>query len=107
MAAAVDYNNTNPTIGIYGVYNEFFAAISATSASKFKHSFRIRVTADNDTSKTYTKDVASVSVSGNFRANVNPVSVMRELFFEGEYTGISEDTATKSYSGLQIEIGET
>lgn len=106
MAATVDYINTDPTKGIYGIYNEFIAATTATSAGKVKHKFRYQVTATNDPTKTYTKDVESVKVSGNFVANINPVSIMREVFFEGEYTGITENTTILSYSAIQIEIGE-
>lgn len=106
MAVTVNYNNASPTLGIYGVYNEFVCQCSVADASKFKHQFRVRVTAENDTSVTYIKNVDSVLISGTFYASFDPVSIMRSLFFESEYTGQSEDTAIKSYSGLQIEVGE-
>ena len=115
MAASVDYNNPSPTLGIYGAYNRFIARMTAPSKvggtdDKFKHSFRVRVTPLNDTSKEIVREFTSVKDQGvpnpAFRANVNPIEPLRSTFFGFEYKGISEFTSIIAYSGVQIEVGE-
>ena len=114
MAASVDYNNVNPTEGIYGVYNKFIARMTAPSKDagddKLKHSFRVRVTPLNDTSKQIIRDFKSVKDVGvafpTLRANVNPVEPLRNTFFSFEYSGISEFTSSLAYSAVTIDIGE-
>ena len=109
MAVTVDWGTgTDPetrTKGIYGIYNKFVGLMTIPSAAIEDVQFRIKVTAIEDTSITYTKDVDAIS-DGNFYATVNPVKSMQELFFESEYTGLSEGTSLRSYGGIKIEIGE-
>ena len=107
MAVSVDWNTgvADRTKGIFGIYNRFVGLMSIPSAAKEKVQFRIRVTAIEDTSITYIKDVNAIS-DANFYATVNPVVSMRELFFESEYTGFSENTSLRSYGGIKIEVGE-
>jgi len=106
MAAIVNYNNDNPDIGIYGIYNRFIVNISTGEQFIFNHQFRIRVTVANDSSLEIIKNIDSVQIGSQYYANPNPIESLRELFFESEYTGFSESTATKSYSKVTIQIGE-
>lgn len=108
MAVTVDWGTgvEDRELGIYGIYNKFVGHINLVSGKIYKPAFRIRVTALNDPTKTYTKDVDAVEVVGGYVANVNPVQAMQVLFFGSEYTGSTESTSIKSYSGVQIEIGE-
>jgi len=43
MATVATYTNTNPDIGIYGLYNPFAVIISNDGTARFNLTFRIRV----------------------------------------------------------------
>tara|TARA_R100000951_G_scaffold33959_1_gene28997 strand:- start:2110 stop:3342 length:1233 start_codon:yes stop_codon:yes gene_type:complete len=108
MAVSVDWNTGGEeerTKGIFGIYNRFVGLMSIPASAKEKVQFRIRVTAIEDTSITYVKDVNALS-DVNFYATVNPVESMQELFFRSDYTGILENKSIHSYGGIRIEIGE-
>ena len=109
MAVTVDWGTgtgASRTHGIFGIYNRFAGVISVVPAKIFKLKFRVKVTCLNDTSVTYTKDFDSIVDGGTYYATINPVQAMQLLYFGSEYTGLTEGTSERSYSGIQIEIGE-
>ena len=101
MAVTVNYNNASPELGIYGVYNPFMVLINYTGATPFYLTYKIKVTALNNTT-VVEKPVSPTS--GNF-AQVNPLELIKEAFFKSEYNGTTEHSQPFSYSQIKIEVG--
>jgi len=102
MAVAVNYNNVNPELGIYGAYNPFIVLISWVGVETFFLSYKIKVTALNDSSNSIIKTITPTS--GDF-AQVNPLELVKDSFFKSEYNGSAEHSQPNSYSRIKIEIG--
>lgn len=102
MAATVDYKNTSPESGIYGVYNDFIVIIDHSGGAVFKLQYQIKVSSVQDPTVFIERVVDPI----NDVAVVNPVSPMRLKYFKSEYTGQTENTAALSFTDIQIEVGE-
>ena len=101
MACTATYNTASPTVGAYGIYNDFYVFIENTSGSTTNLKFRIRVT-DPDGVQ-YTLDVVP---NENNDAVVNPIIRLRDTYFKSDYTGATESTNTNGWNTVQIEVGE-
>lgn len=104
MATTVDYKNTSPEIGVYGVYNPFFAIVGQSTDDDFFYlSYSVKITALNDTSKVVTRSLRTMGVDN---AQVfEPLKLIQDSFFKSEYNGFSEHSQPRSYSQVKIEIG--
>lgn len=109
MAITVDFGasiNTDPELGIYGIYNTFLCKVTTSNLARFKTSYRFRITVgslqyefdaepNNDTSKLLW---------------VNPVEDLQTRFFSSYFfanqSDIDEATYTNRLADVQIEIGE-
>ena len=112
MAIAVDYGVTDPEIGRFGLYNDFFVRISRTGSTIYKLKYRIKVSIPN-TSIELIKDVNPI----NEVSIVNPVSSLKDLFFKTQLVGTNGvaivpldsgggGVADRSYNKVRIQIGE-
>ena len=112
MAIAVDYGVTDPEIGRFGLYNDFFVRISRTGSTVYKLKYRIRVSIPNTTIELI-KDVNPI----NEVSIVNPVSSLKDLFFKTQLVGTNGagivpldsgggGVADRSYNKVRIQIGE-
>ena len=101
MAVAVNYNNTNPELGIYGAYNPFMALISWTGVEVFNLTYRVKVTALHNS----TVVEKPVSPTASDFAQVNPLELIKEAFFKSEYNGSSEHSTPFSFGQIKIEVG--
>jgi hypothetical protein len=101
MAVSVNYNNASPELGIYGAYNPFMVLINYTGATPFYLTYKIKVTALNNT----TVVEKPVSPTSGYFAQVNPLELIKEAFFKSEYNGTTEHSQPFSYSQIKIEVG--
>lgn len=102
MAAVANYNYVDATTGIYGVYNDFIVIITQSVATGFKLQYQIKVSSVQEPDIFIERIIDPIDAVGV----VNPVTPMQLKFFKSEYTGQTENTATRSFSDIQIEIGE-
>jgi hypothetical protein len=101
MAVTVNYNNASPELGIYGAYNPFMVLINYTGATPFYLTYKIKVTALNNT----TVVEKPISPTSGYFAQVNPLELIKEAFFKSEYNGTTEHSQPFSYSQIKIEVG--
>lgn len=101
MACTATYNTASPTLGSYGIYNDFYVFVENVSGSTTNLKFRIRVTDGN--SDSYTLDVVPNAAND---AIVQPLLRLRDTFFKSDYTGGIESTNTEGWNTVQIEVGE-
>ena len=109
MAVTLDFGTGETATrddGIYGIYNKFVGHFDfATGSTLYKVAFRVSVEALNDSTIIYEKDYDAVTRAGGYKGSFNPVQPLQNLFFGSEYTGATESTSIKAYSGVRIKAG--
>ena len=101
MGATVNYNNTNPELGVYGAYNDFVALISSNTTLPKNLTYEITVTAVND-GTVLARSVVPIGLI----AIVEPLKLMQDSFFKSEYNGNTEHSQSFSYSKITISVQE-
>ena len=100
MATVATYTNTNPEIGIYGLYNPF-AVIISEATTVYNLTFRIRVSI---------KDIAGTEVVRNVNpigqtAVVEPFKLLQDTFFKSNFDFLS--LSPNSFNIIKIEVGQS
>jgi len=100
MATVATYTNTNPEIGIYGLYNPF-AVIISEATTVYNLTFRIRVSI---------KDIAGTEVVRNVNpigqtAVVEPSKLLQDTFFKSNFDFLS--LSPNSFNIIKIEVGQS
>lgn len=113
MAVTADYNdivNANPTYGIYGIYNNFIVRITTGETTKFKTSYRIKITIYETTAYQSTSIEKDIEVNNQTSkiGIINPVQTLRERWFSGSFASdVLETFNSNAYTKIKIEIGES
>ena len=76
MATVATYTNTNPDIGIYGLYNPF-AVIISEATTVYNLTFRIRISIKDIAGTEVVRDVNPIGQT----AVVEPFKLLQDTFF--------------------------
>ena len=101
MATVATYTNTNPDIGIYGLYNPFAVIISNDGTARENLTFRIRVSIDGIADTEVIRDVTPIGQA----VVVEPFKLLQDTFFESNFDFLS--LSPNSFNLVKIEVGQT
>ena len=101
MATVATYTNTNPDIGIYGLYNPFAVIISNDGAARANLTFRIKVSIDGIAGTEVVRDVNPIGQT----AVVEPFKLLQDTFFKSNFDFLS--LSPNSFNLVKIEVGQT
>lgn len=100
MATVATYTNTNPEIGIYGLYNSFAVIISEATAVE-NLTFRIRVSIKDIAGTEVVRDVNPIGQT----AVVEPFKLLQDTFFKSNFDFLS--LSPNSFNIIKIEVGQS
>ena len=100
MATTVTYTNTNPEIGIYGLYNPFAVIISSTIEVQ-NLTFRIKVSIDGIADTEVVRNVTPIGQT----VVVEPFKLLQDTYFKSDFDFLS--TSPNSFNIVKIEVGQT
>ena len=101
MATVATYTNTNPDIGIYGLYNPFAVIISNDGTARFNLTFRIKVSIVGISDTEVIRDVTPIGQT----VVVEPFKLLQDTFFESNFDFLS--LSPNSFNIIKIEVGQT
>ena len=101
MATVATYTNTNPDIGIYGLYNPFAVIISNDGAARANLTFRIKVSIDGIADTEVIRDVTPIGQA----VVVEPFKLLQDTFFKSNFDFLS--LSPNSFNIVKIEVGQT
>ena len=101
MATVATYTNTNPDIGIYGLYNPFAVIISNDGAQRLSLTFRIRVSIVGISDTEVIRDVTPIGQT----VVVEPFKLLQDTFFKSNFDFLS--LSPNSFNIVKIEVGQT
>jgi len=101
MATVATYTNTNPEIGIYGLYNPFAVIISNDGAARANLTFRIKVSIDGIADTEVIRDVTPIGQT----VVVEPFKLLQDTFFKSNFDFLS--ISPNSFNLVKIEVGQT
>jgi len=101
MATVATYTNTNPDIGIYGLYNPFAVIISNDGAARANLTFRIRVSIDGIADTEVVRDVTPIGQA----VVVEPFKLLQDTFFESNFDFLA--LSPNSFNLVKIEVGQS
>ena len=81
MATVATYTNTNPDIGIYGLYNPFAVIISNDGAARANLTFRIKVSIVGIADTEVIRDVTPIGQA----VVVEPFKLLQDTFFKSNF----------------------
>lgn len=100
MATVATYTNTNPEIGIYGLYNSF-AVIISEATTVYNLTFRIRVSIKDIAGTEVVRDVNPIGQT----AVVEPFKLLQDTFFKSNFDFLS--LSPNSFNIIKIEVGQS
>ncbi|MDB4062247.1 hypothetical protein N9515_09990 [Vicingaceae bacterium] len=101
MATVATYTNTNPDIGIYGLYNPFAVIISNDGTARENLTFRIRVSIDGIADTEVIRNVTPIGQA----VVVEPFKLLQDTFFKSNFDFLS--LSPNSFNIVKIEVGQT
>ena len=101
MATVATYTNTNPDIGIYGLYNPFAVIISNDGTARFNLTFRIKVSIVGISDTEVIRDVTPIGQA----VVVEPFKLLQDTFFKSNFDFLS--LSPNSFNIIKIEVGQT
>ena len=101
MATVATYTNTNPDIGIYGLYNPFAVIISNDGAARANLTFRIKVSIVGISDTEVIRDVTPIGQA----VVVEPFKLLQDTFFKSNFDFLS--LSPNSFNIIKIEVGQT
>ena len=100
MATVATYTNTNPEIGIYGLYNPF-AVIISEATTVYNLTFRIRISIKDIAGTEVVRDVNPIGQT----AVVEPFKLLQDTFFKSNFDFLS--LSPNSFNIIKIEVGQS
>jgi len=100
MATVATYTNTNPDIGIYGLYNPF-AVIISEATTVYNLTFRIRVSIKDIADTEVVRDINPIGQT----AVVEPFKLLQDTFFKSNFDFLS--LSPNSFNIVKIEVGQS
>jgi len=101
MATVATYTNTNPDIGIYGLYNPFAVIISNDGTARANLTFRIRVSIVGIADTEVIRDVTPIGQA----VVVEPFKLLQDTFFKSNFDFLS--LSPNSFNLVKIEVAQT
>jgi len=101
MATVATYTNTNPEIGVYGLYNPFAVIISNDGTARFNLTFRIRVSIVGISDTEVVRDVTPIGQT----AVVEPFKLLQDTFFKSNFDFLA--LSPNSFNLVKIEVAQT
>jgi len=101
MATVATYTNTNPDIGIYGLYNPFAVIISNDGAARANLTFRIKVSIVGIADTEVIRDVTPIGQA----VVVEPFKLLQDTFFKSNFDFLA--LSPNSFNLVKIEVGQT
>ena len=100
MATVATYTNSNPDIGIYGLYNPF-AVIISEATTVYNLTFRIRVSIKDIAGTEVVRDINPIGQT----AVVEPFKLLQDTFFKSNFDFLS--VSPNSFNIVKIEVGQS
>ena len=101
MATVATYTNSNPDIGIYGLYNPFAVIISNDGAARANLTFRIKVSIKDIADTEVIRDINPIGQT----AVVEPFKLLQDTFFKSNFDFLS--LSPNSFNIIKIEVGQS
>ena len=100
MATVATYKNSNPDIGIYGLYNPF-AVIISEATTVYNLTFRIKVSIKDIVGTEVVRDINPIGQT----AVVEPFKLLQDTFFKSNFDFLS--VSPNSFNIVKIEVGQS
>ena len=100
MATVATYKNSNPDIGIYGLYNPF-AVIISEATTVHNLTFRIKVSIKDIAGTEVVRDINPIGQT----AVVEPFKLLQDTFFKSNFDFLS--VSPNSFNIVKIEVGQS
>jgi len=104
MATVATYTNSNPDIGIYGLYNPF-AVIISEATTVYNLTFRIRVSIKDIAGTEVVRDINIYKTPISQTAVVEPFKLLQDTFFKSNFDFLS--VSPNSFNIVKIEVGQS
>lgn len=100
MATVATYTNSNPDIGIYGLYNPF-AVIISEATTVHNLTFRIKVSIKDIAGTEVVRDINPIGQT----AVAEPFKLLQDTFFKSNFDFLS--VSPNSFNIVKIEVGQS